>query len=221
MEIIVSDEIKNICPGFVGACIEASVSNGAYSETLWNEILDFCKECRSNLTVGRLKEIPSIAATRAVYRLCGKDPSRYRPSAEALVRRVLKGGRLYQVNNIVDLTNLASMVYGYSIGAFDADRFVGGKLVLGIGKHDEPYEGIGRGMVNIEGLPVYRDSEGGVGTPTTDNERTKVEVATKRLAVLINGYDGSEQGVTGTAEYIISLLSKYCSSEEATYHIYR
>ena len=61
----------------------------------------------------------------------------------------------------------------YSIGGFDADKFVGDTLTLGVGRAGEPYEGIGRGLLNIEGLPVYRDAEGGVGTPTSDNERTK------------------------------------------------
>ena len=77
------------------------------------------------------------------------------------------------------------MKYGYSIGAFDADKFVGDILTLGIGREGEPYEGIGRGMINIAGLPVYRDAIGGVGTPTSDNERTKVSLETTNLLVLL------------------------------------
>ena len=113
------------------------------------------------------------------------------------------------------------MKYGYSIGAFDADKFSGDTLTLGIGKEGEPYEGIGRGMINIAGLPVYRDAIGGVGTPTSDHERTKVSLSTTRLLVLVNGYDGSEQGVTDTAEYIIKLLNKYCAATNCAYKIYK
>lgn len=163
----------------------------------------------------------SIQATRRIYKLCGKDPSRYRPSGEALVRRVLQGKSLYQIDTLVDLINLASMKYGYSIGAFDADKFSGNTLTLGIGKEGEPYEGIGRGMINIAGLPVYRDAIGGVGTPTSDHERTKVTLSTTCLLVLVNGYDGSEQGVTDTAEYIIKLLNKYCSATNCEYKLYK
>lgn len=161
-----------------------------------------------------------IAATRKVYRSCGKDPSRYRPASEALIRRLLQGKELYQRDTLVDLVNLASIAYGYSIGGFDADKFQGDTLTLGVGKAGEPYEGIGRGTINIEGLPVYRDQIGGVGTPTSDNERTKMEMNTTHLVVLINGYDGNEANVRANAEYIQTLLKKYCMSDGGTYFIY-
>ena len=221
MQVQVSPEMHSVCPEFVGACITANISNTQYSADLWSEIDTLGAEYRATLTTESLKDMTSIQATRRVYKLCGKDPSRYRPSGEALVRRVLQGKGLYQVDTLVDLINLASMKYGYSIGAFDADKFSGDTLTLGIGKEGEPYEGIGRGMINIAGLPVYRDAIGGVGTPTSDHERTKVSLSTTRLLVLINGYDGSEQGVTDTAEYIIKLLNKYCAATNCAYKIYK
>lgn len=213
--------MHSVCPEFVGACITANISNTQYSADLWSEIDTLGAEYRATLTTESLKDMTSIQATRRIYKLCGKDPSRYRPSGEALVRRVLLGKGLYQVDTLVDLINLASMKYGYSIGAFDADKFSGDTLTLGIGKEGEPYEGIGRGMINIAGLPVYRDAVGGVGTPTSDHERTKVSLSTTRLLVLVNGYDGSEQGVTDTAEYIIKLLNKYCAATNCAYKIYK
>ena len=134
MNIKVSGEILNVCECFVGAAVEARCQNSLFCQPLWEEIDE----------------------------KCGKDPSRYRPSAEALIRRVLQGKPLYQKNTFVDLINLASIAYGYSIGGFDADKFVGDTLTLGVGKAGEPYEGIGRCVLNIEGLPVYRDELGGV-----------------------------------------------------------
>ena len=98
---------------------------------------------------------------------------------------------------------------------------MGDTLTLGIGREGEPYEGIGRGMINIHGLPVYRDAEGGVGTPTSDNERTKIDIHTRRLLVLINGYDGKEARVAENARYIQDLLRRYCQSDGGSYHIYR
>ncbi len=221
MKIIVSNEIELACPGFVGACVEAEVENTLYCEPLWEEIRQLCEEYKQRFDTVNIKEMPSIAATRRVYKACGKDPSRYRPAAEALIRRVVQGKELYQRDTLVDLINLASMRFGYSIGGFDASKFVGDTLTLGIGKADEPYEGIGRGQINIEGMPVYRDALGGVGTPTSDHERTKIDLETSHLLVLINGYDGDEEHVRDNAEYIKSLLQRFCNSDGGNYFIYR
>lgn len=221
MKIIVSEEIETVCPKFVGACVEAKVQNSPYCQELWDEINALGEKYRDTLTTESLKEMSGIAATRKVYRACGKDPSRYRPASEALIRRMLQGKQLYQRDTLVDLVNLASIAFRYSIGGFDADKFEGDTLTLGVGKAGEPYEGIGRGNINIEGLPVYRDCLGGVGTPTSDNERTKMMSDTSHLVVLINGYDGNEQQVRANAEYIQSLLKKYCKSDGGSYFIYK
>ena len=221
MEIIVEDKIETVCPSFVGACVEADVENSAYSEELWKLIDDQCEKFRQTLTTDTVKDVSAIAATRRVYKACGKDPSRYRPSSEALIRRVLQGKQLYQIDTLVDLINLASITYGYSIGGFDAGKFSGDTLSLGVGREGEPYEGIGRGMLNIAGLPVYRDAIGGVGTPTSDNERTKMELATRRLVALVNGYDGNEETVRATAQLIIRLVERFCNGRNARYFIYR
>ena len=221
MNIIVSQEIENVCPGFVGAAVEARVVNTPFSPELWKEIHALEDKFRNELTTESLKELSGIAATRRVYKACGKDPSRYRPASEQLIRRMLQGKELYQIDTLVDLVNLASIAYGYSIGGFDADKFVGDTLTLGVGKEEEPYEGIGRGMLNIAGLPVYRDAIGGVGTPTSDNERTKMTLQTTHLMVLINGYDGNEERVADNARFIQELVRKYCQSDGGSFFIYK
>ena len=220
MKVIVSNEIERVCPGFVGACVEADVVNTPYCEGLWEEIHALGEHYKATLTTESLKEMSGIAATRRVYKACGKDPSRYRPASEQLIRRMLQGKELYQIDTLVDLINLASIRFGYSIGGFDASKFVGDTLTLGIGRAGEPYEGIGRGMLNIEGLPVYRDAVGGVGTPTSDNERTKITIDTRHLVVLINGYDGNEEQVRANAEFILDLVRRYCQTQEGSYHLY-
>ena len=134
---------------------------------------------------------------------------------------MLQGKKLYQIDTLVDLINLASIAYGYSIGGFDADKFSGGTLTLGVGREGEPYEGIGRGMLNIAGLPVYRDAIGGVGTPTSDNERTKIDINTRRVLVLVNGYDGNEAQVKANAEYLVRLFDKYAQGRNCRYFIYK
>ena len=189
-QITVSEEIKNACPIFKGAAVYAEVTNTAFCEGLWEEIDTF---------------------TREAYKRCGKDPSRYRPSAEALRRRLMRGIALYQIDTLVDLINLVSLRTGYSIGGFDADKIQGTDLKLGVGRAEEPFEGIGRGVLNIEGLPVYRDAVGGIGTPTSDNERTKMDLGTQHILAIVNGYSGQE-GLREAAEMIQELLKKYTSS---------
>ena len=117
-----------------------------------------------------------------------------------------------QIDTLVDLINLVSLRTGHSIGGFDADKIQGKHLELGIGKAEEPFEGIGRGILNIEGLPVYRDSFGGIGTPTSDHERTKMDVGTTHILAIVNGYNGKE-GLKEAAEMIQSLLRDYAGSD--------
>lgn len=210
--ITVSEEIKKACPIFKGAAVYAEVTNTTFSEGLWEEINAFAQELISTTEPEDIKQQPAIAATREVYKRCGKDPSRYRPSAEALRRRLMRGLALYQIDTLVDLINLVSLRTGYSIGGFDADKIQGTNLELGIGRAEEPFEGIGRGVLNIEGLPVYRDNAGGIGTPTSDNERTKMDLGTKHILAIVNGYSGQD-GLKEAAEMIQELLKKYASSD--------
>lgn len=212
MHFIISDEIRKACPQFRGLAILADVHNTAYCEPLWQEIEHFTQEYRQRYTTESIKTMRPIQATREAYKRCGKDPSRYRPSAEALCRRILKGSPLYQIDTLVDLINVVSIASGYSIGGFDADKIEGDTLTLGIGRAGEPYEGIGRGELNIEGMPVYRDARGGIGTPTSDNERTKITLQTTRLLTIINGYSG-EDGLREAGDYMQELLRRYAGSD--------
>ncbi|HBE55323.1 MAG TPA: hypothetical protein DDW22_04715 [Prevotellaceae bacterium] len=215
MKINVSEEVRTACPAFVGAAVSLTLTNTDYSPQLWAEINRELDEYRLRYTTESIKDMPSIQATRRAYKALGKDPSRYRPSGEALVRRTLQGKNLYRINTAVDLVNLASIAYGYSIGGFDADRIVGDTLTLGVGREGEPYEGIGRGLVNICGLPVYRDAAGGIGTPTTDNERTKLSLATTHLLAIVNGYDGNRPQVEQCARYVQQLAGRFAEGRDA------
>ncbi|WP_298646112.1 phenylalanine--tRNA ligase beta subunit-related protein [uncultured Proteiniphilum sp.] len=210
--ITISDRIAAICPEFHVAAIACKVRNSPHNTGLWQEIEAFCSRSSSTHKMGDINQRPAIHATRQVYKRLGKDPSRYRPSAEALCRRMLKGQELYRINTLVDLINLVSLKTGYSIGGFDEAK-IQGDLVLGVGEAGEKFEAIGRGLLNIEGLPVYRDELGGIGTPTSDEERTKISSGTTRLLMLINGYSGKE-GLQEATDYSADLLKKYAGAKE-------
>src|SRR5690554_1746232 len=211
-DITLSDEIVAACPDFHVAAITCEVTNTPFHAGLWEEIDAFTARFFSGTKMEDIKKRPAIHATREVYKKLGKDPNRYRPSGEALCRRILKGQPLYQIDTLVDLINLVSLETGYSIGGFDDDK-IEGDLVLGVGKADEKFEAIGRGFLNIEGLPVYRDEVGGIGTPTSDEERTKITPSTTRLLMLINGYSGKE-GLQVATEYASRLLKEHVQAEE-------
>lgn len=212
MQIQLSNVIVDNCQQLIVSAISCHVVNTSYDAELWNEINALEKEIQDTCSIESINKFSPIFATRQAYKKLGKDPNRYRPSAEALRRRVVRGLPLYQINTLVDVINLISLKSGYSIGGFDADK-IQENLELGVGREGELYEGIGRGILNIEGLPVYRDSIGGIGTPTSDEERTKIDMQTTRLLMLINAYSGLEN-LTETTKYAIDLLKHYCNAKE-------
>ena len=124
LTISVSLEFSKRVPQFKGAFLEVTVQNSATSPELWAEIEASCEKLQADFTTDTIKSRSSIAATRAAYKACGKDPSRYRPASEQLSRRVLQGKGLYSVDTLVDLGNLVSIFSGYPTGLLDADKIV-------------------------------------------------------------------------------------------------
>jgi len=213
IKIEVSKEIRALCPDFRGGSISASVRNSDFNPELWGEINNCITAYRNTHHIEDIKKHPVISATRAAYKTLGKDPNRYRPSSEALYRRILRDLPLYKLNTLVDIINFVSIKFGYSIGGFDTEKISGDLLTLGVGEAEEPYEAIGRGIMNIDGLPVYRDAIGGIGTPTSDNERTKIGLETNHILLILNGYNG-ETGLNEAINFMQSLLTKYVQASD-------
>ena len=211
IQIELSSEIKTACPELTVLAIACRVKNSPSDGALWQEIAAEEAVVKAACRLEEVNKWAPIKATRTAYKRLGKDPNRYRPSAEALRRRILRELPLYRIDTLVDLINLVSIRTGYSIGGFDADK-IEGALTLGVGREGERSEGIGRGLLNIAGLPVYRDQVGGIGTPTSDEERTKISLETTSLLMIINGYSGSE-GLKEAGDYALDLLRRYASAE--------
>lgn len=208
IQITLSEDILAACPDLHVLAIACRVRNTESDLRLWDEIAQEEEMVRQTMKLEEVNKWLPIRATRQAYKKLGKDPNRYRPSAEALRRRILRGLPLYRIDTLVDLINLVSIRSGYSIGGFDAMKIQGDRLVLGVGREGEVYRGIGRGELNIAGLPVYRDDIGGIGTPTSDEERTKIDMETTSLLMIINGYSG-ENGLMEAGRYAAERLRKY------------
>lgn len=215
-----SPHFKSLFPQFTGAAIFATVRNSETSEALKTDIIALGDHLQQEYTTETIKQRAGILATRQAYKIAGKDPSRYRPACEQLARRIIQGKGLYYVNTIVDIVNYASLYSACSTAALDADHIEGNDIELDFGQAGEPYEGIGRGVLNIEHLPVYRDCHGGFATPTSDSTRTMTSLDTKNLLILINGYDGDRDNLKATIEVTVELLQKYADGQnfEVTYY---
>lgn len=189
--ITIDAQILAAAPSYTGYVLECSVLNSLHEPLLWQEISAETLRLRSHYVLEDINKLPGIYEMRQLYKKLGKDPNRYRPSAEALCRRLLQGKDLYRLNTLVDLINLISIQTGFSIGGFDADK-VHGSISIGVGQVAEPFDAIGRGLLNIQGLPVYRDELGAIGTPTSDVERSKLSLETNQLLMVIHAAGGSK-----------------------------
>lgn len=211
MKILFDPEILAVAPQFRVIKVEATIENGPTSDALWQELLAEGDRVRNLYDMSMINKRPGIAATRQAYKALGKEPNRYRPSSEALCRRLVKGMELYRTLTLIDLINLLSVRSGYSIGGFDADKIQGDTLRLGAGREGEHFEAIGRGVLNIASLPIYRDVIGGIGTPTSDEERTKLTPDTQHLLMCINIY-GEELSLEDTINLTTDLLSRHANA---------
>lgn len=220
MEIKFDDIISEKAPQVTLLVGEAEASDSPTSDELWHEIETVSARIHDSYEMPMINKRPGIAATRAAYKACGKDPNRYRPSCEAMCRRLVKGDSLYRTSTLVDIGNLASIASGYSLGIFDRDKIEGDTLTLGVGREGEPYEAIHRGELNIAGMPVLRDAVGGIATPTSDNARTSITPEVKRLLIVVNIY-GEEMPVDDIADYLTRLLTDYASAKSVNFKIFR
>jgi len=215
--VFISEDIRNKLPNLKLSCIECDVKVSETDDELWNSIIQNTNErCRS-LSVGDISRIPAIHASREAYKKCGKDPARYRLSAEALLRRAVQGKGLYKINNVVDLLNLVSVTSGFSIGGYDAGK-ISGDVVFDIGTAQEQYEGIGRGSLNIENLPVFKDVIGAFGSPSSDSLRTAVTMETTRFLMIIIGF-GAEELLPDVTDLATGLLMKYAGALNFEYSV--
>jgi len=148
---------------------------------LMNEI---CERKRSEFTLESLADAEPTRAVRAMFRAWGVDPSKYRPSSEALLRRVVQGKGLYRVSNLVDIGNLGSIETGWPYGCYDRSR-IAPPIVFRHGAPGEAYEGIGKRTWHLEGRPALADLQGPFGSPISDSTRSMIAESARDILVVI------------------------------------
>jgi len=190
----------------LGVVVIEGVSVKDQDPALTAEIETAGAELRSRHGGGPSAEVPGAADARSLYKALGLDPTKTRPSNEALARRVLKGEALYRVNTLVDALNLCSLRYQLPFGLYDLAR-IRPPVVLRKGRAGETYEGIRKGPVNVEDRPTLADEEGAFGNPTSDSARTMITLQTTSTMVTCYapaGYSAARlrQVLDGTQETV-------------------
>jgi DNA/RNA-binding domain of Phe-tRNA-synthetase-like protein len=143
-----------------------------------------CDRIRRTHTIDQVALLDSVRGVRGMFRGWGVDPSRYRPSSEALLRRVVQGKGLYRISNVVDVCNLCSIETGWPFGLYDRAH-LDPPIVMRLGQNGESYEGIGKQTWHLAGRPILVDSRGPFGCPISDSTRTMITEATRSLLSVI------------------------------------
>lgn len=159
-------------------------------------------------------QIPGLEEARDLYKSFSMEPTRYRPSSEALLRRVVAGKGLYTINNAVDTCNLACLEFLLPVGMYDLDR-VQGAVTLRTGQAGESYPGIRKGEVNLQERLGLFDATGPFGSPTSDSARTCVTDDTRRiLAVIMATATYGAESMTEAMEIFSGHFTAFCEARE-------
>ncbi len=190
--LVIDSRMKELWPAVRVGCLQYQVQVEKKNPELWAYLKkEIYKKAKDAIFDYGVNEIPNIKESRAAYKAFGKDPSRYRVSSEALIRRIGQGKGLYEVNTVVDVNNLISIESGFSVGSYDADR-MGEDLVFRIGEAGETYKGIGKEEIKIDALPVLADEQGAIGSSTSDSERAMITEDAEEVLTLIYSFSDNQ-----------------------------
>jgi DNA/RNA-binding domain of Phe-tRNA-synthetase-like protein len=167
----------------LGVLVLEGVTVRETDEALGAEVARSCEDLRARYAGSKSAEVPGAADARTLYKALGLDPTKTRPSNEALLRRALKGEALYRINTLVDALNLSSLRLQLPFGLYDLAK-VTPPVALRKGRPGESYEGIRKGEVHVEGRPVLADALGAFGNPTSDSARSRITLETRTALVV-------------------------------------
>lgn len=211
MQITIDPELKKKAPRTALGVLTGNVIPAETPPVLLDEMKAREAEVLKLPEPRAVLESSKILATRSGYKALGKDPARYRGSAEALLRRIISGKSFPHINAVVDIINLVSVESRLPVGLYDLAQ-IKGDVVFRVGRAAESYKGIGKYDLNLEGLPVFSDETGPHGSPTSDSERTMVTPATLRIAAILVSFGGSD-GLESFCHRMSALLVQYASAQ--------
>lgn len=210
MNYKISEDLRNFIPLFDVIAYEIEFSEDFNAMIKSKEVDEYLKkmyvEYPNLYNYDEITKIPKLKITRDGYKKMGKDPSHTRPACEALLRRIVKGNSLYRLGDVIDVGNILSILTLRSVCVVDLDK-INGDVVIRLGKKEDIYEGINRGLINVTNIPVYTDNIGPFGCPTSDTLRTCVTSSTKRILVMIICFDESEKDLD--EEKLVSLYKTF------------
>lgn len=183
MRVVIDDALADVVQ--VGILmLDGIVLPGDEGQALWQRIETECETVRDRYRDSTVGQVPGVKAARRLYRSIGIDPTKTRPSSEALLRRAVKGKPLYRIHPLVDLFNLVSLTRLTPVGLYDVAKIVGNEVTIRIGGEGEGYDGIRKGFVNLHGRFVVADGDGPFGSPTSDSPRTAIDGSVSSVLVL-------------------------------------
>jgi DNA/RNA-binding domain of Phe-tRNA-synthetase-like protein len=207
--IHIDDAILDLVPSFAMAVLELDVRVFEHPE-LDDLIANQEADLSQRYDISDVIHLPFIRDGRDAYKAFGKDPSRYRLAVESLYRRIVKGNRLYRINNVVDAGNVLSLIAQKSVAVLDDER-VNGDVTIRLGRISDEFYGIGRGRLSIDRIPVYVDSIGPFGSTTSDTERTMIRPQTTKVLLFILSFSGPDS-LSSDIDEAIRLYTKYCEA---------
>jgi DNA/RNA-binding domain of Phe-tRNA-synthetase-like protein len=212
VRVTIDPALKTKCPRTALGCVTAHVEAAAPAEALLDVMRARETEIQNLPHPRGVLASPQVEAARSAYKALGKDPARYRGSAEALLRRIVAGRGLPQINAVVDVINLVSVESRLPVGLYDLAR-VQGDIVFRRGRAGETFKGIGKFDLNLEGLPVFCDALGPHGSPTSDSERTMVTAETNHVLAVIVSFAGVE-GLERSVKRMSELFTQFAAGKE-------
>jgi len=210
-KILFSDTILAQIPGIKLGVIK--ISSGKVRENsgiVSSQFVELGEFIKTKFSKNPPSSDPVVSAVRRMYRRVGWEPTKYRPSSEAMIRRFLKGIGLYRINNFVDLGNVASTRFHLPMGLYDADK-INGNIIIDVGRQDEAYEGISKDLIHATGKLILRDDAGIFGNPTADSKRTSLSMSTTNiLAIFFTPPEVAIDYLNETLNFIINLYQIEC-----------
>ncbi len=191
IDIKIDSELKAKLPELRLGILVCEVSVKESPEGLKSEMMSAFQSFKESTNTADISKLSNVSKSRAGYRALGKDPTKYRVSSEKLMRRITRGEGIDFINNIVDLSNLISVVTMNSIGTYDYDK-IQEPILFTSGKSGEYYLNIGGQEMNLENLPILKDAQKPFGSTTADSRATAVDETTQKILMNIISFDSED-----------------------------